>query len=121
MVMLCDNTVISFIFDVTFDTDDDKNEDNPLIYNFIISIPPDEKKEIETLLAKSDEEVVTLALNDFKHIMPKADIDEYIIDTTVTQFPIGELELSPEYYLELLPQLQKPVGNIHFCGYPIPG
>jgi protoporphyrinogen oxidase len=121
MVMLCDNTVISFIFDVTFDTDDDKNEDNPLIYNFIISIPPDEKKEIETLLAKSDEEVVTLALNDFKHIMPKADIDEYIIDTKVTRFPIGELELSPEYYLELLPQLQKPVGNIHFCGYPIPG
>lgn len=116
MVMLCNNVMISFIFDVTFDTDDDKNEDNPIIYNFIISIPPDEKKEIEAFLAKSDEEIVTLALNDFEHIMPKADIDEYIIDTKVTRFPIGELELSPEYYLELLPQLQKPVGNIHFCG-----
>ncbi|GAG25831.1 unnamed protein product, partial [marine sediment metagenome] len=116
MFMLCNNAMISFIFDVTFDTDDDKNEDNPIIYNFIISIPPDEKKEIEAFLAKSDEEIVTLALNDFKHIMPKADIDEYIIDTKVTRFPIGELELSPEYYLELLPQLQKPVGNIHFCG-----
>ncbi len=116
MLMLCDNTMISFIFDVTFDTDDDKNEDNPVIYNFIISIPPDEKKEIETFLAKSDEDVVSLALNDFRHIMPEADIDEYIIDSKVTRFPIGELELSPEYYLELLPQLQKPVGNIHFCG-----
>ena len=101
---------------MTFDTDDDKNEDNPIIYNFIISIPPDEKKEIESFLAKSDEEVVTLALNDFKHIMPEADIDEYVIDSKVTKFPIGELELSPEYYLELLPELQKPVGNIHFCG-----
>jgi oxygen-dependent protoporphyrinogen oxidase len=116
MLMLCDNTMISFIFDVTFDTDEDKNEDNPIIYNFIISIPPDDKKEIETFLAKSDEEVVTLALNDFKQIMPKADIDEYVIDSKVTRFPIGELELSPEYYLELLPQLQKPVGNIHFSG-----
>jgi len=48
--------------------------------------------------------------------MPEADIDEYVIDSKVTRFPIGELELSPEYYLELLPQLQKPVGNIHFCG-----
>jgi len=38
------------------------------------------------------------------------------MDTKVTRFPIGELELSREYYLELLPRLQKPVGNIHFCG-----
>jgi oxygen-dependent protoporphyrinogen oxidase len=116
MLVLCSNLITSFIFDVTFDTDDDKNEDNPIIYNFIISIPPDEKKEIESFLAKSDEEVVTLALNDFKHIMPEADIDEYVIDSKVTKFPIGELELSPEYYLELLPELEKPVGNIHFCG-----
>jgi hypothetical protein len=34
----------------------------------------------------------------------------------VTRFPIGELELSPEYYLDLLPHLPKQVGNIHFCG-----
>ena len=116
VAMLCTNVMISGIFDVTFGMEDDKNEDNPIIYNFIISIPPDEKKEIETFLAKSDEEVVTLALNDFKHIMPNADIDEYIVDSKVTRFPIGELELSPEYYLELLPQLQKPVSNIHFSG-----
>jgi oxygen-dependent protoporphyrinogen oxidase len=114
--MLCTNVTISSILDVTFGMEDDKNEDNPIIYNFIISIPPDEKKEIEAFLAKSDEEVVTLALDDFKHIMPKADIDQYIMDTKVTRFPIGELELSPEYYLDLLPQLEKPVNNIHFCG-----
>ncbi len=48
--------------------------------------------------------------------MPEADINEYIIDTKVTRFPMGELELSPEYYLELLPHLPKPVGNIYFCG-----
>jgi protoporphyrinogen oxidase len=114
--MLCTNLTTSVIMDVTFGMEDDKNEDNPIIYNFIISIPPDEKKEIESFLAKADEEIVTLALNDFKHIMPDADIDKYIMDTKVTRFPIGELELSPEYYLELLPQLQKPVGNIHFCG-----
>jgi hypothetical protein len=114
--MLCTNVMISSVLDVTFGMEDDKNEDNPIIYNFVISIPPDEKKEIETFLAKSDEEVVTLALNDFRHIMPDADIDKYVIDSKVTRFPIGELELSPEYYLELLPKLQKPVDNIHFCG-----
>jgi protoporphyrinogen oxidase len=114
--MLSNNVIFQGISDATYDTEEDKNEDNPIIYNFIISIPPDEKKEIETFLAKSDEEIVTLTLNDFKCVMPEADINEYIIDTKVTRFPIGELELSPEYYLELLPHLPKPVGNIHFCG-----
>ncbi len=114
--MLCNNVTTSVIMDVTFGMEDDKNEDNPIIYNFIISIPPDEKQEIEAFLAKADEDILSLTLNDFKHIMPDADIDKYIIDTKVTRFPIGELELSPEYYLKLLPQLQKPVGNIHFCG-----
>ena len=114
--MLCNNLIFSGIADATFDMDTDKNEDNPIIYNFIISIPPDETKKIEAILAKSDEEIVSLTLNDFKRVMPEADIDEYILDTKVTRFPIGELELSPEYYLELLPQLPKPVGNIHFCG-----
>jgi hypothetical protein len=28
----------------------------------------------------------------------------------------GELELSPEYYLDVLPHLEAPVGNIHLCG-----
>jgi oxygen-dependent protoporphyrinogen oxidase len=116
MGIICNNVIFSGMGDATYDTDDDKNEDNPIIYNFIISVPPDETKEIEVILAKSDEELVTLTLNDFKRIMPEADINKYILDTKVTRFPIGELELSPEYYLELLPQLPKPVGNIHFCG-----
>jgi len=114
--MLCNNMIFSGITDATFDMDTDKNEDNPIIYNFIISIPPDETQKIEAFLAKPDEELVTLTLNDFERILPEADINTYILDTKVTRFPIGELELSPEYYLELLPQLPKPVGNIHFCG-----
>jgi monoamine oxidase len=116
LFMICTDMTISGIMDVTLGMEDDKNEDNPIIYNFIIPIHPDEKKKIEAFLAKADEEIVTLALNDFKQIMPDTDIDKYIMDTKVTRFPIGELELSPEYYLELLPQLKKPVGNIHFSG-----
>lgn len=114
--MLCNNVIFSGIMDATFDMEADKSRDNPFIYNFIVSIPPDEEKEIEAFLAKSDEEIVALTIKDFKQVMPEADIDNYILDTKVTRFPIGELELSPEYYLELLPQLPKPVGNIHFCG-----
>jgi hypothetical protein len=34
----------------------------------------------------------------------------------VTRFPVGEIEVSPEYILEMLPELPKPVGNIHFVG-----
>jgi oxygen-dependent protoporphyrinogen oxidase len=114
--MISNNLIFQGITDATYDTEEDKNQDNPIIYNFIISIPPDEKKEIEAFLAKSDEEILTLTLNDFNRIYPDADIKEYVLDTKVTRFPIGELELSPEYYLELLPHLPKPVGNIHFCG-----
>jgi len=114
--MMSNNLIFQGIGDATYDTEEDKNEDNPIIYNFIISIPPDEKKEIETFLAKSDEEIVTLTIQDFKVMMPDADIEKYITGTKVTRFPLGELELSPEYYLKLLPHLPKPVGNIHFCG-----
>jgi hypothetical protein len=114
--MISNNVIFQGITDATYDTEEDKNQDNPIIYNFIISIPPDEKREIEAFLAKSDEEILTLTLNDFNRIYPDADIEKYVLDTKVTRFPIGELELSPEYYLELLPHLPKPVGNIHFCG-----
>jgi oxygen-dependent protoporphyrinogen oxidase len=114
--MMSNNLIFQGIGDATYDTEEDKNQDNPIIYNFIISIPPDEKKEIETFLAKSDEEIVTLIIQDFRVMMPDADIEKYITGTKVTRYPIGELELSPEYYLELLPHLPKPVGNIHFCG-----
>ena len=44
------------MFDTTYDTEEDKNTDNPLIYNFIVSIPPNKKNEIESFLEKSDEE-----------------------------------------------------------------
>ena len=114
--MISNNVIFQGISDATYDTEEDKNQENPIIYNFIISIFPDEKKEIKGFLEKSDEEIVTLALNDFNRIISDADIKEYVLGTKVTRFPIGELELSPEYYLELLPHLPKPVGNIHFCG-----
>lgn len=114
---ISNGTIYQGIVDQTYDTDEDKNEDNPLIYNFIVSIPPDEKKEIENFLAKSDEEILALILNDFKRVMPEAsDVEKYILDTKVTRYPIGELELSPEFFLEALPDLSKPVGNIHFVG-----
>ena len=113
---LSDSLIFQGVGDATFDTEEDKNEDNPIIYNFIISITPDEREEIKAFLAKSDEEIVDLCLKDFKKFMPDADIEKYITGTKVTRYPLGELELSPEYYLDLLPELMKPVGNIHFCG-----
>ena len=114
--MISNNVIFQGITDATYDTEEDKNQDNPIIYNFIISIPPDEKKEIEAFLAKADDEIVSLCLNDFNRVIQNADIKEFVLGTKVTRFPIGELELSPEYYLDLLPHLPIPVGNIHFCG-----
>ena len=114
---MSDGTIYQGIIDTTFNTEEDKNEDNPIIYNFIISIPPDEKKEIEAFFAKSDEEIIDLILKDFKKMLPEVDdVEKYITGSKVTRFPIGELELSPEYFLEALPDLAKPVGNIHFTG-----
>ncbi|GAG97264.1 unnamed protein product, partial [marine sediment metagenome] len=99
------DTIFQGILDVTYDTEEDKNKDNPIIYNFVISIPASEKKEIETFLAKSDEEILEHTFKDFKRLIPDADIEKYITGTKVTRFPIGELELSPEYFLEALPEL----------------
>lgn len=113
---LTNNLIFQGFANTTYDLEGDASEDTPIIYNFVISIPPDEKEEIEAFLAKSDEEIVGLTLNDFKIMMPEADIVKYITDTKVTRYPIGELELTPEYFLELLPALPKPVENIHFCG-----
>jgi hypothetical protein len=113
---LANNLIFQGFANTTYDMEEEPNEDTPIIYNFVISIPPDEKGEIEAFLAKSDEEIVQLTLNDLKIMMPEADIEQYITGTKVTRYPIGELELSPEYFLELLPHLPKPVGNIHFCG-----
>jgi hypothetical protein len=113
---LTNNLIFQGFANTTYGIEENANEDTPIIYNFVISIPPDEKEEIEAFLAKSDKEIVQLTLNDFKIMMPEADIDKYITGTKVTRYPIGELELTPEYFLELLPELPKPVGNIHFCG-----
>jgi oxygen-dependent protoporphyrinogen oxidase len=103
--------------DCTYKTEEDKNEDNPIIYNFFIGIPPDEEEEIKAFFAKSDEEIVALTLEDFKLMIPDAaDIEKYITGTKVTRFRTGEVDTTPEFFTELLPKLQKPVGNIHFCG-----
>ena len=114
--MLCEGVIFNGIMDTTYDTDADKNKDNPIIYNFIVSKAPQDKDGIEAILSKSDQDIVTLIKNDFKRVISESDIDEYIIDTKVTRYPLGEVGISPEYYSELLPHLPKPVGNIHFCG-----
>ncbi len=107
---MSDCSVFQGFFDATYGTE------YPIIYNFIISIPPDEEEEIKALAAQSDEEIVSHVLKDFKKMIPHIDIDKYIVDTKVSRYDIGELELSPEYFLELLPELSTSVGNIHFCG-----
>ncbi|MDX2497144.1 MAG: FAD-dependent oxidoreductase [Desulfobacterales bacterium] len=115
--ILFQDTIFQGLTDQTLGTEDDKNEDNPIIYNFIISVAPDEKEAIKEFLAKSDEEILSLTLKDFKRVRQDvADIEKYITGTKVTRFPVGEIEVSPEYILEMLPELPKPVGNIHFVG-----
>ncbi len=114
--MLCDDTVFSGAADATYGTVADENPANPIIYNFFVSIPPDEKDDIRELLAKSDDETISLVVDDFKRIMSGHDVDCHLLDAKVARYPIGELELSPEYYLDVLPHLPTPAGNIHFCG-----
>ncbi|MCF8069877.1 MAG: FAD-dependent oxidoreductase [Desulfobacterales bacterium] len=114
--MMSEGVIFNGIMDPTFNTDADKNEDNPIIYNFVISKAPQDKEGIEALMSKSDQELLTLVKDDFKRIMSESDIDQYITDTKVTRYPLGEVGISPEFYTELLPHLPKPVGNIHFCG-----
>ncbi len=67
----------------------------------------------------SDEELVADVLADFQRIIPVPAgerVEDYVLDTTVTRYPLGEIELSPEYFTEQLPHLATPVGNIHFAG-----
>lgn len=112
-----DDTVFQMVIDQTFDTPADDNPNNPIVCNFIISQYPDETTEIERFAAMSDDEIVEQTLADFTRVVPNADgADEHLIDTKVTRYPIGEIELSPEYYTELLPHIAKPFGNIHFAG-----
>jgi len=115
--LLSDSSLFQGIMDQTLGTAEENNPENPILYNFIISHYPDETKEIEEFMSKTDEEIIKLTINDFKKIIPEAGrIEDYVSGSKVTRYPIGELELSPEYYLEALPHLQKPIGNIHFCG-----
>jgi oxygen-dependent protoporphyrinogen oxidase len=115
--LISDDTIFQMMFDQTLDTEDDNNPNNPIVCNFIISKYPDELEEIEQLLSLTDEEIVEQTLTDFKRIIPLADkADDYIVDTKVTRYPLGEIELSPKYYTECLPHLSKPVGNILFAG-----
>lgn len=115
--LLSDNTFFQGVIDQTLGTEEDSNPDNPILYNFIISHYPDEIEEIEAFLAMSDRQIIRDVLDDFKSIIPEVQsIEDHITGSKVTRFPVGELELSPEYYLESLPFLQEPEGNIHFCG-----
>jgi predicted NAD/FAD-dependent oxidoreductase len=114
--MLSEGVIFEVIVDTTYNTDADKNKDNPVIYNFVISKAPQDKDGIEAMLSKSDQEIVTLIKNDFERVVSESDIDQYIIDSKVTRFPLGEVGISPEYFSEHYLHLPKPVGNIHFCG-----
>jgi oxygen-dependent protoporphyrinogen oxidase len=114
--LMSDSKLITGVMDNTYGTEEDKNEDNPIIYNFTIDNAPEEIEEIEAFFSKSDEEVVRLTLNEFNRMIPNADIEKYVTGSKVTRFRVGEVDTSPEFFVDLLPQLEKPVGNIHFCG-----
>ena len=113
--MLAQGVIFDGILDTTFNTEEDQNSDT-VIYNFIISRAPQDQSAIDEIQSKSDEELVALIKQDFARIVSEADIDQYIIDAKVSRYPLGENAISTEFYSELLPDLAKPVGNIHFCG-----
>lgn len=114
--LMSDDTLFQIMVDQTYDTEDDRN-DVPVMCNFIITEYPDETQKIDDFLALSDEEIVNKTLDDFNRILPmKFDVRENLIESKVTRFPLGEIELSPEYYSQHLPKLSKSVGNIHFAG-----
>ena len=111
-----DNAIFQGGIDQTLGYEIDKDPDQPIVLNLIIAPFPDEKDKIKALLSTPDEELVAKVLADFKQVVPNSDaIEDYLIDSKVTHFPIGEIELSPEYY-QVLPELEKSVGNVHFCG-----
>ena len=111
-----DNAIFQGGIDQTFGYDIDNDPEQPIVQNLIIAPYPDETDEINALLTAPDDELVAKVLSDFKKVVPNSDdIESYMLDSKVTHYPIGELELSPEYY-QVLPELEKSVGNIHFCG-----
>ncbi len=80
------------------------------------SVPPDETELIQDLAAKSDDEIGDLVVADLRRVLSGHDVDAFVRDTMVTRYPQGELELSPEYYLDVLPHLEQPIGNVHLIG-----
>ena len=117
LAMGSDDTVFQIVVDQTFGTPADHNPDNPIGCNCIIARYPDETAEIERLAATSDDEIARQAVADLTRVVPGAEgAGEFLRDTKVTRWPVGEIELSPEYYTELLPHIPAPLGNIHFAG-----
>lgn len=118
--MLVEGKIFSGAIDATYDIDftlkDNEHRSYPKILSFFISIPPEDLEEQKVIFSKSDEEIVGLVIQDFESIMSEPTFRDYILDSRVTRFPIGEVGITPEYFIELLPLLEKPVGNIHFCG-----
>lgn len=105
-----DDTVFQIVVDQTFGTPADDNPNNPVVLNCIISQYPDETADIERLAATPDDEIAQKALDDFARVVPRAErAREFLRDPKVTRWPIGEIELSPEYYTELLPHISEPL------------
>ena len=112
--ILSDDAIFPGLIDATYDQD--LGPDDPVIYNCFVSVPPDETELIDELAAKSDDEIADLVVNDLRRVLSEHDVDAFVRDTMITRYPLGELELSPEYYLDVLPHLERPIGNIHLVG-----
>eukprot|EP00768_Dysnectes_brevis_P002515 gnl/Dysnectes_brevis/1886_a2168_1339.p1 GENE.gnl/Dysnectes_brevis/1886_a2168_1339~~gnl/Dysnectes_brevis/1886_a2168_1339.p1 ORF type:complete len:286 (-),score=74.84 gnl/Dysnectes_brevis/1886_a2168_1339:123-980(-) len=115
--LISSGTIYQGVFEATFERTKDSTEDAPTIFNFFISTPPDEKTFIAHLAEQSDEDIVASVLADFSRTVPGAqDAGRVLTSSKVTRFVPGEMELTPQYYLEALPHVAKPVGNVHFVG-----
>ena len=112
--ILCDDAVFPGLIDATYDQT--LGPDDSVIYNCFVSVPPDEIELIAELASKADEAIAEEVLADLRRVLDGHDVDAFVRDTMVTRYMDGELELSPEYYLDVLPHLEKPIGNIHLCG-----
>ncbi|MDG2260797.1 MAG: NAD(P)/FAD-dependent oxidoreductase [Actinomycetota bacterium] len=112
--ILSDEAIFPGLIDATYDQE--LGPDDPVIYNCFVSVPPDETALIQDLAAKPDDEIADLVVADLGKVLSDHDVDAFVRDTMVTRYPLGELELSPEYYLDVLPHLEHPVGNIHLTG-----
>jgi len=112
--ILSDDAIFPGLIDATHDQK--LGPDDSVIYNCFVSVPPDETELVQDLAAKSDDEIANLVVGDLRRVLSDHDVDAFVRETKVTRYPLGELELSPEYYLEVLPHLEHPIGNIHLVG-----